>query len=34
MMSLNLLICGPFSSKDEEVMHDWIKIELLQNSNI
>lgn len=35
MMSLNLLTFGPVSSKDEELndwMHDWIRIELLQNN--
>lgn len=32
MVSLNLLTFGSMSSKDEELMHDWIRIELLQNS--
>lgn len=32
MMSLNLLTFGPVSSKDEELMHDWIRIELLQTN--
>lgn len=31
-MSLNLHTFGPVSFKDEELMHDWIRIELLWNS--
>lgn len=31
MMSLNLLTFGAVSSKDEELMHDWIRIQVLQN---
>lgn len=32
MVSLNLLTFGSMSSEDEELMHYWIRIELLQNS--